>query len=143
MTAIELKTKNYKESLRYLENAFDILKTKAKKEGNYYQDAKYVRMACGTAYSGVLIALDTFLKLKDSPIEKKKNQRKTVDDYRDKLSNIDKKILNEYNSAYEILHLVGYYDGFTKFDVIKSGLNSATEIINKIKPQGFSGISTG
>jgi|ERR1019366_1170130 hypothetical protein len=139
MTAIELKTKNYKESLRYLENALDILKTKAKKEGNYYQDAKYVRMACGTAYSGVLIALDTFLKLKDSPIEKKKNQRKTVDDYREKLSNIDKKILNEYNSAYEILHLVGYYDGFTKFDVIKSGLNSAAEIINKIKPQGSSG----
>ena len=33
----------YKESVRYFQNASDILKNKAKKEGRYYQDAKYVR----------------------------------------------------------------------------------------------------
>lgn len=140
MTALEYKTLNYKEALRYIENASDILRTKAKKNGNFYEDDKYTRMACGTAYSAVLLALDTYLKLKDSGIEKKKHQRKSVDDYRAALAKLDKKLLKEYNSAYEILHIVGYYDGFTKYDVIKSGFDSAAEIINKIKPSGLAGL---
>jgi Domain of unknown function (DUF5618) len=142
MTTVELKTKNYTEALRYIQNAAEILSTKAKKDGNYYQDDKYVRMACGTAYSGVLLALDTYLILKNKTIVKKNHQRKSVDDYRAILSTMDKKMLNEYNASYQILHLGGYYDGITKYDVIKSGMNSAIEIINKIKPQGVAGLKT-
>jgi hypothetical protein len=134
MTAIELKHKNYSEAARYLDNAKDILKTKAKKHGDFYDDQKYVRMAAGAAYSGVLLALDAYLLLKGKEIKKKSHQRKSVDDYNRILSEIDSKLLNEYKTAYGILHLYCYYDGNTKYDVVKSGMESAENIIKKIKP---------
>ena len=135
MTTIE-KTNNYNEAIRYLENAVSILKTKAKKEDKYYTDAKYVRMACGTAYSGVLLALDTYLSFKGKGITIKPNRRKSVEYYRGALTNLDKKLLTEFNVTYNILLLDGYYEGITKFDIIKSGLDSALTVINKIRPHG-------
>ena len=57
------------EAMRYIENARDTLK-KAGKEGRYYLDDKYVKLACGIAYSGVLKALDGYLKLKE--VEKRR-----------------------------------------------------------------------
>ncbi len=54
----------YKEAYRYLENAKEILRTKAKKDGKFYDDAKCVRMACNTAYNGLLIALNDFFRQK-------------------------------------------------------------------------------
>ena len=137
MIGTELKTKSYSKAKRYLENAIDILKTKANKQGRFYEDEKYVRMACGTAYSGTLIALDAYLLLKRKEIKRKKHQRKSVDDYLSALSDLDKKLLKEFFNAYEILHLVGYYDGNTNYELIKVGMNSAAEIINKIKPNGL------
>lgn len=47
----------YKEAMRYVENANETLKL-AGKDGKFYIDQKYVRTACGTAYSGILVALD-------------------------------------------------------------------------------------
>jgi hypothetical protein len=61
----------YREAVRYMANAVDILKTKARKKDRYYEDEKYVRMACGTAYNGVLLALDSYLEIKGKPIQKK------------------------------------------------------------------------
>ena len=58
-----LKKKYYSEAVRYIDNAKECL-SKAKKEGGYYNDQKYVRMACGTAYSGLLVALDCYFILK-------------------------------------------------------------------------------
>ena len=52
----------YLEAKRYLKNAFDILSEKGNKKEGYYQDKKYVRMACGTAYNGVLLAIDCWLE---------------------------------------------------------------------------------
>ena len=46
----------------------------------------------------------------------------------------ENKILDEFNSAYRVLHLEGYYDGERKYDIINSGMDSAAHIINKIKP---------
>lgn len=43
-----------------MENATETLK-KAGKDGKYYKDEKYVKTACGTAYNGVLKALDIYL----------------------------------------------------------------------------------
>jgi hypothetical protein len=43
-------------------------------------------------------------------------------------------MLNYLNSAYEILHLWGYYDGIGKADVVKSGFDDAYTLIEKIKP---------
>ena len=127
-----LKEKYYNEAIRYMNNAKECL-TKAKKKDNYYQDLKYIKMACGTAYSGMLVALDGFLILKgiDTP---KGKLRKSIEYYQSNITKIDKKMLNYLNSAYEILHLLGYYDGVRSVKVLKEGFDEAYKIINKIKP---------
>ena len=55
-----IKEKYYSEANRYIDNAERLIK-KAQKHGNYFDDAKYVRMASGTAYLGVLMAVDGYL----------------------------------------------------------------------------------
>jgi len=129
----KLKTKYYSEAMRYMDNAKECLKN-AKKEDGYYTDKKYVKMACGTAYSGVLVALDYFLELKG--IKKPKGKvRKSIEFYQENLSNHDKKMLTILNSAYDILHLSGYYDGIENASVIKTGFEEAYKIIERIKPE--------
>ena len=124
----------YREALRYFENAQEILRSKAKKKDRYYEDGKYVRMACGTAYIGVLKALDAYLSLKGKSIHRKKYARISVDDYQKRLASIDKGVLNKFNTTYQVLHLNGYYEGMLKADVIQSGLQSFEEILDEIKP---------
>ena len=129
----ELRKKNYVEAMRYMDNAKEYLKN-AQKEGNYYRDIKYVRTACGTAYNGVLIALDCFLLLKG--IEKPKGKdRKSIEYYHNNLGKLDRKMLDYLNSAYKILHLWGYYDGIEKVSVVKDGFAEAYKIIKKIEPE--------
>ena len=129
----KLKTKYYSEAMRYMDNAKECLKN-ARKEDGYYADKKYVKMACGTAYSGVLVSLDYFLKLKgiDKP---KGKERKSIEYYQENLSIQDKKLLNHLNAAYDILHLSGYYDGIQNASVIKAGFDEAYKIIERIKPE--------
>ena len=113
------------EANRYLENAQEILSTKAKKEDGYYQDKKYIKMAGHTAYSGVLVALDALLP--------KKKGRKSIEYYQEFLSKTDKKMLNQLESVYEIFHLVMGYDGFGKEVYIKEGFKDAEKIINWVE----------
>ncbi|MDR3133875.1 MAG: DUF5618 family protein [Prevotellaceae bacterium] len=127
----ELKQKSYAEALRYMDNAKEALQ-KAKKEDKYYNDRKYVRMACGTAYNGVLLALDAYLALKN--VEPPKKTRRSIDFYTGSIGKIDRKLLQSLNDAYDTLHLSGYYDGNLNARVIKEGFDAAYEIINKIKP---------
>jgi hypothetical protein len=127
----------YRGAVRYLKNAGSLLQENAVKKSNRYLVDKYVRVACGTAYNGTLIALDTYLELKGKPIKKPKIGRVDVSDYRKNLSLVDKKLLNEFNTSYNILHLAGYYDGETKASVIQAGMESALVIVNKIKPTGL------
>ena len=127
----EVKEKYYGEAMRYMDNAGDCLK-KAKKDGKFYNDPKYVKMACGTAYSGILVALDGFLLLKGIAKPKGK-QRKSIDYYQSNIAKIDKKMLDYLNNAYEILHLWGYYDGIGDVIVVKRGFDLANSLINKIK----------
>ncbi len=128
----KLKKKYYNEATRYIDNAKECL-IKADKEGKFYNDKKYVKMACGTAYSGLLVALDGYLTLKG--IEKPKGKaRKSIEYYQSAITNIDKKMLNYLNSAYQILHLSGYYDGIQNVAVVKEGFDSASKIIEKIRP---------
>ncbi|MCL1974101.1 MAG: DUF5618 family protein [Bacteroidetes bacterium] len=126
-----LKEKYYGDAIRYINNAKDCLK-KAQKEGMYYQDQKYVRMACGTAYSGMLVALDGFLQLKD--IKPKGKERKSIEYYQEHIAMLDRKMLQTLNAAYHVLHLSGYYDGITSVPVVKTGFDEACKIIQKIKP---------
>ncbi|MDR0688102.1 MAG: DUF5618 family protein [Prevotellaceae bacterium] len=127
-----IKQKAYAEAMRYMENAKEVLK-KAKKEDNFYGDSKYVRMACGTAYNGVLIALDAYLLLKDVAMPQKK--RRSIEFYTSNVAQLDKKLLNYLNSVYQVLHLSGYYDGICDVRVVKIGFENAEQIIGKIKPK--------
>jgi hypothetical protein len=128
----ELKQKSYAEAIRYMNNAKETLQ-KARKEDKYYKDAKYVRTACGTAYNGVLLALDTYLALKN--VELPKRKRRSIDFYTLHVGKIDSKMLQHLNDVYDILHLSGYYDGILNSLVINEGFANAYEIIEKIKPQ--------
>ena len=125
------KEKYYSEAMRYMENAKEYLKD-AKKDGNYYQDKKYVKTACGVAYCGLLEGLEGFLRLKD--IKPKGKQRKSIEFYQENLARIDKKMLNRLINAYQILHLWGYYDGVKSVSILKEGFDEAYKIIETIKP---------
>jgi len=132
----ELNEKSYSEAIRYMDNAKGYLK-QAQKDGKVYRDTKYVRTACGTAYSGVLIALDGFLASKG--IHDTKKVRKTIEYYQYNLSKLDKKMLDHFICAYKILHLSGYYDGVERVDVVKLGFEDAQSILDKIKPAHING----
>jgi hypothetical protein len=128
-----IKEKYYSEAIRYMDNAREYLKS-AKKDGKFYRDPKYVKTACGTAYSGVLVALDGFFTLKGIHTSKSKKARRSIEYYQQNLAKQDKKMLDYLNSAYNILHLSGYYDGIESVNVIKEGFNLANALIEKIKP---------
>jgi len=125
--------KEYEEAVRYMDNAKETLQ-KAKKDGSHYTDKKYVRTACGTAYNGVLLALDAWFVLKGIPKPNKK-QRKSIEYYMSNIAQIDKKLATYLHSVYNVLHLDGYYDGVTAVKIIDGGFEVAYEIIEKIKPE--------
>jgi hypothetical protein len=131
-----IREKYYAEAIRYMDNAKETLR-KAVKEGNVYQDRKYVSTACGTAYKGVLLALDAYLRLKG--VEHPKKGRKSIEFYTQNISQWDKKLLTSLDVVYHILHLDGYYDGIQDARVLKTGFDVAYEIIDKIKPQENAG----
>lgn len=126
-----MKTDNpYNESMRYIDNAYKTLEL-AGKDGKFYVDEKYVKTACGTAYSGMLKALDFLFDIKGV---RKPRGRKSIEHYRYHLSLLDKKLLNYLNNGYRVLHLEGYYEGETKINTIESGFDSAISVINTLKP---------
>jgi len=128
-----IKREGYAEAMRYLANAKDYLQKANMDSDGFYQDKKYVRTACGTAYNGVLEALYTYFKLKNPDIIEN-NEPQTIDFYRKLLARDNKKILNTLNSVYNILHINGYYKGEKDSKIIKPGFQRAKEIIDLIKP---------
>lgn len=125
----------YKEAMRYIENASDTLKL-AGNDGKFYIDSKYVKTDCGTAYSGILVALDSLFEIKNVP---KRRGRKAIDYFQNNLSKIDKRLLNYLNNAYNILHLDGYYSGMIGIKLIETGFDYAISIIDALKPYSGNG----
>lgn len=80
-------------------------------------------MAGNTDYNGVLEALDAL-------ITEKQNGRKSVSWHKEKLSKMDKKVLNAFISAYNILHLSKRYDGIPSVKIANTGLEYAEQIID-------------
>ncbi|MBI4648692.1 MAG: DUF5618 family protein [Bacteroidia bacterium] len=127
----ELKEKAYKEAMRYMGNAKEQLK-KGEKRNYFYTDKKYVRIACGLAYNAVLIALEIYVKLKG--VIPKPKEKLDIEFYQRNIGKIDKKLLMEINTVYDIIHKDGYYDGIQDARIIGIGFEHAYTIINKIKP---------
>ena len=126
----------YKEAMRYIDNAKDQLK-QAGKEDRFYRDEKYVKTACGTAYSGALKALDFLFDIRK--VEKQRG-RKSIEYYRTILGKMDNKLLKYLNTAYNLLHLDGYYDGVTDIKSIDSGFENAISVIDVLKPYSKNGV---
>jgi hypothetical protein len=120
----------YEEALRYMDNAKETLK-KAGKENELYKDIKYVKTASGTAYSGVLLAIDEYLKRKEGLKYKKP---KSIEDYRTRVAKQNKKLLTLLNNAYDSLHILGYYFGTNSVKHIATGFEEAYQVIEYIKP---------
>jgi hypothetical protein len=128
-------SKEYAESNRYMDNAKETLR-RAGRDGLNYTDRKYVRTACGTAYNGLLLAVDAWLVLKGVPGPGRK-RRKSIEYYTDTLAQLDNKMLTHLKSAYDILHLSGYYDGITSVKAVEGGFDAAYWVIDKIKPENL------
>ncbi len=123
-----------KESLRYLNNAKEILKS-APIEDNIYTDIKPVREAFGTAYLAILEAINEYLISKKGL--KKKELPKSVDAYREVLQKHvavhNGKLMREFEMLYDMLHIAGYYRGLLyDRNVIKDALKAAKVFIEKI-----------
>ncbi|MEW6215570.1 MAG: DUF5618 family protein [Nitrospirota bacterium] len=122
-----------KESLRYLNNAKEILKS-VPVEDNTYTDIKPVREACGTAYLAVLMAIDEYLV--KIGIEQDKLPT-SVDGYRKALRKYvsvhDGKLLKSFEALYNELHIAGHYRGLLRgVGVVKEVLKDAKAFIEKI-----------
>lgn len=123
-----------KESLRYLQNAKEILARTPIEDDNYI-DVKPVREALGTAYLAVLEAINEALIKKGIS---KKELHKSVDEYRKVLRKYfavyDGKLMRNFESLYDMLHIAGYYRGLLyNTTVVKDALKIAKEFIDKLK----------
>lgn len=118
----------HSEALRYLANAKETL-VKAKNENGIYKDVKYVQTASGTAYNGVLIAVDEYLRRKEGI---RYTRPKSIEEYRTRLAKQNKSLLKKLNFIYDTLHLAGYYHGTTSVKTITEGLTAAKEIVSFI-----------
>lgn len=122
-----------REPFRYLQNAKEIL-SKASVEDNRYVDVKSVREAFGTAYLAVLEAINEALLSKGLT---KKELPKSIDAYREALKKYlivhNGRLLREFESLYDELHIAGYYRGLiTHTDTVKSTFKAAKVFIEKI-----------
>ncbi|MFN0048093.1 MAG: DUF5618 family protein [Cytophagales bacterium] len=117
--------KTHKEAMRYVENAKEILSTKAQKEGKSYNDKKYVRMAGNTLWNGVLEALDNKF-----PEIRKGKGRPVISKYKERVASENSKMVRKLVDAYDTLHLAMGYDGNLSFILAQEGIENAIELIN-------------
>ena len=125
---LEVYTDPVEEARRYVRNAKDILNERGKlnKELQLYKDRKYVRMAGNTLWNGVLLILDAVFHVKSN-----QRQHPDVGDYRDAISNRDKKLLSLFVSGYEVMHIAMGYDGIQRKVICQDGINLANDIIDR------------
>ena len=116
-----------REAERYLQNARQILSEKAEKDGDYYSDKKYVRMAGNTAWNGVLVALDAAF---DFPKVSRRRKRFDIKDYQMAMAKKDPRMTRPFHSGYETLHLYLGYDGNQNYKIVQAGLEQAQDMIS-------------
>jgi hypothetical protein len=122
-----------KESVRYLNNAKEILK-RAPREGRVYTDIKPVREACGTAYLAVLEAINEYLLAHGRT---KRELPRSVEAYQKTLRKYagihNGKLFREFDKLYDELHIAGYYRGLLwGMGAVQDAFNLAQKFITKI-----------
>ena len=129
MDTVKNKTKgphkNYRaEAMRYVENARECL-LKAAKEGDYYSDPKYVKMAGNALWNGVLLALKAKFPVKGRP---------DIIKYQQAVGAVNRSKLKALNSAYNYCHLSMGYDGELKASLSSEAFKLAVELIEWAAP---------
>jgi 2',3'-cyclic-nucleotide 2'-phosphodiesterase (5'-nucleotidase family) len=114
------------EARRYVENAREILKSKGAPFDGRYTDSKYIRTAGHVAWSGILIALEAIMKIKDP----ERVKRVEFSDYLAAIPKKEKAAKADLESAYVILHLHMGYDGIKLKLMVDSGIKLAKDIID-------------
>jgi|SRR3989338_362818 len=132
-----------KESIRYLNNAKEILK-KIPIEENVYTDVKPVREAFGTVYLAILEAINEYL-ITEKGLTKKElpklvvsKANPSIDAYREALKRHlairNGKLMREFEMLYDTLHIAGYYRGLIyNADMVKDAIKAAKLFIEKVK----------
>ena len=115
------------EARRHIDNAKDFLSNNAKKQDGLYQDKKYVKIAGHTAYTGVLLVLNELLG------EKNRKTPKSVEWYQYELSRVDKNLLSNFTTAYQILHIDMGYQGSKSAELASLGLQKAEKIVDWVE----------
>lgn len=112
----------YHEAMRYVDNAKECL-VKAKKQGDFYNDPKYVRMAGNTLWNGVLEALEAKYNLK------KGKGRPSIEKYQEQVGKENRTMLKVLNNAYDYCHLYMGYDGNLAVITSKTAMENAITLI--------------
>lgn len=120
------------EAKRNIENAKQILREKAGREGDYYTEPEYVSMACRIAWNGVLIVAQAKM-IRDKHKLPEDSSDMNIDIYRDYLKDKNESILKCFNSAYNYLCLLGEYDENLHITGTQTGFKLAEEFINWCK----------
>src|SRR5690349_18899205 len=115
------------EARRHIDNAKDFLSNNAKKQDGLYQDKKYVKIAGHTAYTGILLMLNELLG------EKNRKTPKSVEWYQYELSRVDKSLLSNFTTAYQILHIDMGYQGTKSAKIASLGLDTAEKIVDWVE----------
>jgi len=106
------------EAMRYVENAKIILSEKAIKDGKFYTERKYVKMAGNTLWNGVLVAL-----VQKFPEIRKGKGRPDQIKYRQAIKH--GKASKLFDAGYETCHMIMGHDGNLYVDIVKLGVNIA------------------
>ena len=122
-----------REGVRYLANAREILRH-IPAEGDVYIDRKPVREAMGTAYLAILEAINEALLRRGLT---RKELPRSVEAYRVALQrhfgSHNGKLLREFESLYDLLHLSGYYRvTIYRRKPVKAALDDAQRFIERL-----------
>ena len=123
MTKLQKKQLIITESMRYIDNALEILKTKAKPTYTAYEDKKYVRLAGHAAYHSILHAIN-----EAGLVKTKRGQRLDVKDYISALKE-NKKMQDYFSTLYQIFHIDAGYDGFASKRTLPVYIGYAKQLI--------------
>ncbi len=129
-----IKTAAYKEAIRYVKEAKTFMK-KAPKDKGYDDFIRYkrdLRKICNTAYKGMSVALDAYLKIHN--IVPKREERSNIYYMQRLVRKIDIGLSVDVYSAHNILRWGCCEDGMNYTGFIEMGFENVMEVINKIKP---------
>ncbi|MBC3788484.1 DUF5618 family protein [Spirosoma utsteinense] len=110
----------------HLIQAQQILLLKAGEKDGEYARVRYVKMAARIAFNAILVAIDSYLKARQTAIVKRP---KSIEDYRKRVAEYNQQLHGLLNAAYGELYLSGYYHGNPSKLLMARGLATAYEIL--------------